>query len=718
MKSFGTILLILLVFTGSANAQLESSAGNISRFPVDKWYELSIDPDILQKLTGLIQPKDQPYQFAFPVRVNLTPENSGFVKKSGHELIWTIGIRSSSAKSLNVILKPFNIPEGGYVYEYDPAGKIIRGAFGSDNNNSAGVLPLMPVPGEELILEYHVPAGSELEETIGISQVSHDFLGILGSDEKDGRYGLSGPCNVDISCPDGTGYDDEKRAVCRIIINGIELCTGVLVNNTNQQNRALLITAQHCITDDIDASKSIFVFGYESPWCKGPDGHAYHSISGSVLRSTNPDIDFSLVELSSFPPFTYHPYLAGWDVTGAIPNKTAAIHHPMGDVKKISIDLNQPVTGTYSSDYTTNGFWQILQWDAGTTEGGSSGSPLFDQNKRVVGILTGGDAICGNSQNDYFAKLSYSYNLSPLLYKQLKGWIDPAVSGAVKFDGRDPYAPNLLTVDTLSNLSAAEQVSITPYTSGGSGYSTGYNSDSLVMYAEYFSNPSGKDISEILMKIARVNYLAADSATVFILSDGSVPGSVIARQRVLLSEAKDTFLLKVDFKNIIPVAGNFYFGWQIYYKTTALSETRQFAVFHSPDRIDPALNTAWFNDGFSWQKFTLHPFAPMSISLDVKAVVIGNSTIDAVSDQKYEKNDFNIFPNPAREHVVVASAGTFLEANLRIYDNRGALVNHRLIKDGFPGQIEIDLSTLREGIYYLLITAGRKQEAHKLVISR
>ena len=710
---------MLTLVTGSASAQLESSAGGLSGFLVDKWYELSVDPEILQKLTGLIQPKDLPYQFAFPVKVNLTPENSGLVKKSGHELIWTVGIRSKSAKSLGVILKPFNLPEGAFVYEYDPAGKVIRGAFGSNNNNTSGVLPLMPVPGEELILEYHVPEGSVMEGTIGISQVSHDFLGILGSEQKDGRFGLSGPCNVDINCPDGAGYNDEKRAVCRIIINGIELCTGVLVNNTNQQNRALLVTAQHCITSDNDAANSIFVFGYESPWCSGPDGHAYHSISGGVIRSTNINIDFSLVELSSFPPFTYHPYLAGWDVTGAVPDSTVAIHHPLGDVKKISKDLNQPVTGTYSADYTTNGFWRILQWEVGTTEGGSSGCPLFDQNKRVVGILTGGNAICGNSRDDYFSKLSYSYNLSPLLYNQLKGWIDPAVSGAVKFNGRDPYAPNLLTVDTLTNISYSELVSITPYTSGGTGYSTGYNSDSLVMYAEYFSNPFGKAISEIQVKIAKVNYLlSADSASVFILSDGSVPGSVIARQRVLLREAKDTFLLKVDFKNIVPVAGNFYVGWQIYYKTAAPMETRQFAAFHSPDRINPALNTAWFNDGFSWQKFTLHPFAPMSVSLDVKAVVIGNSNVNAIKEQKYEKLDFNIFPNPANEDVIVASAGIFSEATLWIYDNRGALVDHRIIRNRFPGQVDIDLATLGEGIYYILISTGRKQEVHKVIISR
>jgi hypothetical protein len=68
--------------------------------------------------------------------------------------------------------------------------------------------------------------------------------------------------------------------------------------------------------------------------------------------------------------------------------------------------------------------------------------------------------------------------------------------------------------------------------------------------------------------------------------------------------------------------------------------------------------------------------------------------------------------------VIVASAGIFPDANLWIYDSRGALVNHRLIKEGFPGQADIDLATLREGLYYLLISTGIKQEVHKLIISR
>jgi lysyl endopeptidase len=715
-------IIVVIIFLGSSglvNAQLEREMGKVSDIPVDKWYEISIESQILQSLAGYKPEKDASFQFAVPVPVNLVPENSGCIVDMGDEIMWIVGIRSKSAQSLNLILGPFHIPAGAYVYIYGEGKEVVRGAFTDENNNPSDMLPTMPVPGEEIILEYHVPKGIKWKGTVGISQVAHDYLGVFGSEtKKDNRFNLSQPCNVDINCPLGSAFQTEKRAVCRLIVRGTELCTGVLVNNTNQQNRPLLLTAQHCIVDQNDANKSLFVFGYESPWCGGPDGRVTHSLSGSVLRSTNANIDFSLVELSSFPPFVYRPYLAGWDVSGIIPQNTVAVHHPDGDVKKISVDLNQPVTSTFTG-YLTDGFWKILQWDNGTTEGGSSGSPLFDQDKRVVGILTGGEAVCGRSVNDYFAKLSVSYNLSSLLYQQLKGWIDPAVSGVLQLNGRDPYASNLLTVDTLSNISPAEVLLTTKYSLPGTGYTTGFNSDSLVMYAEHFLNPSGREISEVLIKMSKVNsVLTVDSVLVGVFEEGPIPGTVLASQRIGLNEAKDSFMVKVDFKNTVHVTGNFYIGWRIYYKDRAISETRQFAVFHSSDKILPSLNTAWFNDGTTWKKFTQHSFSPMSVSLDVKVVTTGNSIINEIRDPILTLEEFIVYPNPAKDQVFILSKREVTETDLILTDLDGSIFKKEHLSNLFPGEYRIDVSELNPGVYFLNFISSYIRETHKLVITR
>ena len=717
------ILNISLILCFSAfsiiNAQIESAIGSISGYKIDSWYEIKIDSQILQTLARLDQPKDASFQFAFPVPVNLNPKNAGRIFNNNNELVWILGIRSKEAKSLNLILEPFKIPVGAYVYIYDSSKEIVRGAFTDENNSPSGILPTMPVPGEELILEYHIPLGTKWENTLGISQVSHDFLGVFGSDaKKDSRYKLSQACNLDINCTEGDPYSIEKRSVCRLIVRGSELCTGVLLNNTNQQNSPLLLTAQHCIADQNDADKTIFVFGYESPWCSGPDGRVSHSLSGSVLRSANIDIDFSLVELNTFPPIVYRPYLSGWDVSGNIPNHTAAIHHPMGDVKKISIDLDPPVNGTFNS-MPTNSEWKIIQWDSGTTEPGSSGSPLFDQNKRVVGILTGGEAVCGRSVNDYFSKLSIIYNYSTLLYQQLKGWIDPAVSGTKQLSGRDPYAANLLTNDTLSNIGASEKVILTKYSLPGQGYPTGFNSDSLVMYAEYFNNPEGHEISEVWLNIAKANSLAAtDSIRVFVFSDGASPGNVLASQKLFISEAKDSFRLKLDFNNTVHVPGNFYIGWRIWYVNKALSETRQFALYHSPDRVLPAKNTAWFNNGSGWKQFTKHPFAPMSVSLDVKVLTTGNSVVNHIWDNLTTSPEFLIYPNPSVDELNISSNRVEHDISLRIIDLTGNVLKIGKITGKFPGNVKINISALKQGLYLINLVSNGINETHKILINR
>jgi hypothetical protein len=258
---------------------------------------------------------------------------------------------------------------------------------------------------------------------------------------------------------------------------------------------------------------------------------------------------------------------------------------------------------------------------------------------------------------------------------------------------------------------------ITPYTSPGTGYSTGYNSDSLIMYAEYFKNPQAKQISEVLINVAKVNAVfPVDSVSVYILSDGSVPGSLLAHQRVMFNESKDTFVTKVDFKNTIVSGGNFYVGWRIYYHSSVTAEARQYAVFHSPDRVNAALNTAWFYDGVSWKEFTVHPFAPMAVSLDVKVVTVGNPVVVSAGTTPEESVGFTVFPNPANDRLVISSDNIIPEANAGIYNMNGVLVYQKLLQNVFPGKFEADVSSLGHGVYFLLITTKGKREVHKLAI--
>ena len=133
-------------------------------------------------------------------------------------------------------------------------------------------------------------------------------------------------------------------------------------------------------------SKNLFFyFDYESPYCNGPDGNSLKSISGSsLIATTDNNLDFALVELTAEPPFNYRPYFTGWNNTNIPPDNSFSIHHPLGDVKKIAIDVDQATTDDYGEGYDVNTHWLIGDWETGTTEKGSSGAPLFNQDGELI----------------------------------------------------------------------------------------------------------------------------------------------------------------------------------------------------------------------------------------------------------------------------------------------------------------------------------------------
>ncbi len=110
------------------------------------------------------------------------------------------------------------------------------------------------------------------------------------------------------------------------------------------------------------------------------------------MRSSSYENDFTLIELDHHVPFAFHPYFAGWNVTGQEENLVSCIHHPQAGVKRIAIEHEFVESSNYDVEGTVpragNAFWKVKQWDIGFTERGSSGAPLFDQQHRVVGTLS------------------------------------------------------------------------------------------------------------------------------------------------------------------------------------------------------------------------------------------------------------------------------------------------------------------------------------------
>jgi hypothetical protein len=328
---------------------------------------------------------------------------------------------------------------------------FILGGFNQKTNKKSGVLQTAFVPGDRLIIELQVKNGKNYGE-FNIGNISHAFIDIFHSTQKkDGYYGSSGSCEVDINCQEGAAWQTIKRSVCRIIFRRdaftTDVCTGTLINNTAVDGKALFYTANHCIKRVSEAESAVIYFGYESPECEGQDGDASLTLSSAEILATSDSLDFTLLQLSEDPPESYKPYFAGWSRNSLPPQRSVTIHHPRGDVKKISRD-DDPALIEYQTEnppsWLYNGsapdaFWRIEEWEMGATEGGSSGCPLFNTAKLIVGNLTGGDASCINPVNDYFSKFYLNWDYYPEANRQLMPWVDPINSNVQFLDGYDPY---------------------------------------------------------------------------------------------------------------------------------------------------------------------------------------------------------------------------------------------------------------------------------------
>lgn len=279
------------------------------------------------------------FRFAHGFDTNINVKEKSVVDSLEDGMLYRLKIKSVGAKSLNVIFGSYNLPNGAELFLYDTDYNFLRGKFSSHNNKSSGKLAVQPIKGDETVIEYFEPFNKTRYGNLVISKVSHDIYGV-----EDGRFGLSGDCQVDINCSEGNTWQDEKQSVVRLLINGTGFCSGTLMNNTSLDGTPYILTAAHCLCEQEDAENTVFVFNYESPSCDGIDGSVANSISGSDLRATSIASDFTLLELSTRPNQAFGAYYAGWDRRNIRTTGGVGIHHPLGDVKKyLHIILALPI---------------------------------------------------------------------------------------------------------------------------------------------------------------------------------------------------------------------------------------------------------------------------------------------------------------------------------------------------------------------------------------
>lgn len=403
-------------------------------------------------------------RFAVLLTAGFNLNNSGIWKiLPNGDKIWRLKIVANDALATSLYYDDFYLPQGSKLYLWNDDRSQVIGAFTENNNHESRVFATELIYGETCFLEYFEPASQAGNGIISISDIAYAYRYVeIDNDQRGGQA-----CEVDINCsPEGTNWQNQKKGVVRMQVvsgGGAGWCSASVVNNTSLNCVPYVLSAFHCGTSSSTSNfnQYIFYFNYERTGCGTGSSSTSQSMTGCAKKADSNDgggnsgSDFMLLQLNNTIPTAYNAYYNGWNANNVGSPSGVSIHHPAGGRKKVS---------TYTSTLTTSGYgvsnthWRVV-WSAtanghGVTEGGSSGSPIFDNNKRIVGTLTGGSSYCNaTSSPDYYGKMSWHWTNNPNSAAQkLKVWLDPGNTGALTLDGT--YAPCVQVPSLDAGISA------------------------------------------------------------------------------------------------------------------------------------------------------------------------------------------------------------------------------------------------------------------------
>lgn len=401
-------------------------------------------PNITQLLLedNIAAKNGEAYRMGILLPVNKGIHNSGsWTNLKNGDKIWQLRVQSKDALATAFYFDSFYLPKGSKLFVYNDDRASLIGAFTANNNHKSGMFATSLILGDAAILEYYQPFSVTDTVILNIAEINYAYRGV--NNYKYG-FGSSESCEVNMNCAEGNNWQLEKKGVCRINIRksgGTYWCTGSLVNNTLQDYTPYLLTADHCGNgaSASDIAQWMFYFNYEATSCSNPSsegGLAAQSMTGAIKianggNSGNTGSDFFLLKLNNNVPDAYNPCFLGWDRSGDSSLTGVSIHHPAGDIKKISTYTVPLVTAAYQ---TALSHWKVY-WSAtangnGVTEGGSSGSPIFNASGRIIGTLTGGQSDCSNpTGEDYYGKFDWHWDKDgSTAAEHLKEWLDPSGS--------------------------------------------------------------------------------------------------------------------------------------------------------------------------------------------------------------------------------------------------------------------------------------------------
>lgn len=478
MKKYSLLLGVLLL-CNFVFSQKVASNNNVPTYSIPTPNMTQIqEEDAINDSNGLL------YRIGVPTYVNITHSNSGiWTTLPNGDKKWQLAIKNTGAEALSFIFSNFKLTQGSVLFVQNRKGEMVSKVLTKADMLEDFQQNIALCFGDNLILTLIDKAYATPSE-ITMDRVIYNYRSTGNPGPQ--KINESGSCNVNVNCPEGTNYQDEKKGVARIYVvdtSGAGWCSGTLMNNTSNNCKPLFLTALHCGPSTSAANMNLwqFYFNYEAPSCTNPSVAGTlddYFITGCVRLADSGDggnitlSDFLLVQLgtlaneaatiTTLKSANFGAYWNGWDANNTAAPSGVGIHHPAGDIKKISTYTSALTSTTYAGTTPNThwrAYWVSTATNWGITEGGSSGSALYTYNSgnsRVVGTLSGGASSCtatAANKNDMYGKMSYHWvSCGTASNRSLKVHLDPGNTGLLVKDGS--YNPCSAPAVPVANFAA------------------------------------------------------------------------------------------------------------------------------------------------------------------------------------------------------------------------------------------------------------------------
>ena len=793
-------LLLLLINT---NGYSQENIPVISKQIFDKNIPLTIisapemnaihTEDILRDKNGVL------YRIGVNRPANISLNNTGIWKTLPNgDRQWQMHIKSPGAEAISFLFEVFKIYGGTTLNIQDITGKPLHNTLTSKDVESHFMQNAALCFGDEMIMTIYEPAYTKSSE-IFIDRIIYNYRATGNPNAQ--KINESDACEINVNCsPVGNNWQDEKRGVARIYVvdgGGAGWCTGSVVNNTALDCKPLFLTALHCGVSATAGNMNQwkFYFRYEALTCTNPSVAGTlddYFITGCVRMADANDAggdtgsDFLLVQMgtlanqaatiTTMKSANFNCYWNGWDANNTATTGGAGIHHPAGDIKKISTFNGTTVSTTWGGS-VSNTHWR-LTWSAnsnghGVTEGGSSGSPLFNNSSgRIIGTLTGGGSFCtALNSPDSYGKMSYHWtsNGTPN-NERLKTYLDPGNTGLLVLNGSadpctavNPTAPVAQFSATPTTVNTGGTVSFTDLSTGsptswawtisGSGWSYTGGTSATSQNPQVIFNTVG----QYTVTLVASNSMGSDNEVKSNYITVTQQSGPCAGSSATCDEYINNVLLNTINNTSNCSAGGF---GNYSAMSTTLAKGSPYTVTVTPaiggtpgaytddeiavwidynndldfvdagERIAYVLVAAGWNNVFNFvvpataTTALVNMRVRISYSVDGAIIPCGQSTYGEVEDYKInivassglEENNLDglsIFPNPTNDFITIdLSAVNAIVKEIKLVDLTGkTLLTSPIINNSS----KLDLHLFSAGIYHVIVNTNEGSVTRKII---